>query len=73
MIVLPAVLFEEILKITFLESASILKDECLDITVVSTTYTVTLQQSYSVFAYIAHLFDCIFHVIIFKTSFIKEN
>jgi hypothetical protein len=62
----------EYFQITFLESESKLKDECLNITVMSTTYTVTLQICCSIFVYIAHLFDFIFQVIIFKTSFIKR-
>lgn len=64
---------KEYFQITFLESDSKLKDECSDFTEVSTTYTVTLQLCSSIFVYIAHLFDCIFQIIIFKTSFIKDG
>jgi len=73
MIVLPVCYLKRILPNCILGSENKLKDECLDITVVCTTYTVALQLRCSVFVYIAHLFDCIFQVIIFKTSFIKED
>jgi hypothetical protein len=38
---------KEYFQITFLESERKLEDECLDITVVSATYTVTLKICYS--------------------------